>query len=439
MEEGTGTTLGQRIKAARKACGLTQAALSAPDLSASYISMLEHDKVRPSLATLRILADRLRQPLVTFLDSPPPPAEQAVVILGRADSLLRQHRFTEAAEAFDAAAPAARESGDPILPLRAALGLGQALAGLRQFDLAEPHLTRAQALAEASGQSAWIGAVANALGFLAFRARRFPQAREIFQAGVDRLRVGEGDEPETLGKLLSNLGRVYVELGLPAQAMQCLHDASALLSRAADPAHRALLLFNLGIASEQQRSYAQAQAYLEQAEALLRVQENLRLLGMVKRSLGMLQGELGHLPEAGIQLSDSLHLARQSHDDEGAAQTLVELARVRARRGDVEQARRDAAEAEALARRIGDDAEAARAAAADAEALHAAGRLGEAGDRYHAAMEMFERLGMAADLARVCRDLGRLRLAQKRYEEAARHLARACDLQPHAPLAAVVP
>jgi len=64
--------------------------------------MIEHDRVRPSLATLGVLAERLRRPLHALIDAPPPPAELAGVVLRRAESLLRQHRFTEALEAFTA-------------------------------------------------------------------------------------------------------------------------------------------------------------------------------------------------------------------------------------------------------------------------------------------------------------------------------------------------
>ncbi len=390
--------------------------------------MLEHDRVRPSLATLRVLAERLHTPVASLLDAPPPPAEQARAIIQRGESLLRQHRFTDAHEVFTAGASAARESGDTRLQIRVELGVGQALAGLRQFDLAERHLAQGRSMAESASDVELTAAAANALGFLAFRARRFAQAREIFQSALDLLNASGAHDSETRGKLLANLGRVYVELGLPAQAIQCLREGALALRNASDPVQRALLLFNLGVAAERQRAFAESHAYFDQAETLLRVHENVRLLGTVKRSLGLLHLEEGRLVDAERELIESRHLAQQSHDDEGTAQTLVELARLRARTGAVDAARRDAAEAEAIARRIHDDAEAARAAAADAEALWAAGQLDLAISRYTEAIDVFERLDMAADLASACRDLGYLRLALGEHDAAARHFARAFDL-----------
>ena len=61
-------TLGAQVRTLRKARGLTQRALAGPDRSVSFISMLEHDRVRPSLATLRLLAERLAVPLTTLLE-----------------------------------------------------------------------------------------------------------------------------------------------------------------------------------------------------------------------------------------------------------------------------------------------------------------------------------------------------------------------------------
>jgi tetratricopeptide (TPR) repeat protein len=411
---------------------MTQVELGGSQLSPSYISMIEHDRVRPSLAMLRVLADRLGRPLSAFLDAEPLPGDEAGALLTRGESLLRQHRFPEALDTFRSAAEATDRSGDLKLRVRLMLGEGQALGGLRRFVEAAGPLAGAHAVARDIGDPELLASCANALGFLTFRRRRFAEAREIFQEGLDRLRAAGLDRSEPGAKLLANLGRAYVELGLPAQAMDCYRAAGEALSSAADPSHRALLLFNMGVAAERQGSFSQAQAYLRQAEELLRLLENQRLLGMVKRSLGILSLEQGGLDAAGADLEESLRLARGARDDEGTAQTLVELARLRARRGDVREARRDAAEAAAVARGIQDEAEVARAAAADAEALAAAGQHRAAARRYEEAIGAFERLGMLGDLVRAFRDLGFLFLRVRRHEAAARQFARAFDLQTRA-------
>lgn len=395
--------------------------------------MIEHDRVRPSLATLGVLAGRLHRPLSELLEDAPPPLEQAGVAVRRAEALLRQHRFDEALELSQAASAAAGDGGDPHLRVRAALALGQALAGLRRLGDAEGPLQDARGLAESLADLDLIAQAANALGFCAYRARQFARARALFQEGVDRLRGAGVQDGESLGKLLSNLGRVYVELGLPVQALECLREALGILGRAADPAHRALLLFNLGVAAERQQAFAEADGYLLQAEALLRLHENLRLLGTVKRSTGILRLGQGRLDEAERELLESRRLAAQCGDVEGEAQTLVELARLETQRSRPEAAQALAGEALALARRIDDEAEAARAIAADAGARRAAGRLDEAAARYAEAITAFERLAMASELSEACRDLGFVLLTLGRHEAAARQFARAFEAQTPAP------
>ena len=422
-------TLGGKLREARKTRGMTQRDLAGDTLSVSFISMLEHDKVRPSLATLRLLAVRLGLPLGGFLESISPVLQQVQSEVQRGDSLLRQHRFTEALEALSAVAAAVERSGDLALRTRAELGRGQALAGLRQFDLAESHLRDAQGLAETGAQPDLIGAVANARGFLAFRARRFIEAREIFASGVSHLRTAGVEAGETLGKLLANLGRTYVELGFPAQAAQYHQEAAQALNQVADPTHRALLYYNMGVASERERSFELARQYFERAAELFALQENLNLLSVVERSRGILFLEQGAHVEARAALTHSLRLARETNDDEGMAQTMVELARVQAATDELPQALQTAMEAEAIAARIGDPAEIGRARAARAEVLWKEGHLREAASGYEAALAMFEQLSMREELARVHRDLGFVLMALGDTAGAAMRFARAFELQ----------
>lgn len=423
-----GLTLGQRLKAARLARRMTQRELGGGSLSESFISMVEHDRVKPSLATLQRLSGRLGEPLTAFLDTPPPPAEQAEVGLRRGEVLLTQHRFTEAVEAFSSVAAPAAASGNVIIQIRLELGLGQGLTGLRQFDLAERHIRSARTLAESSNLPAWVAAAAHAQGFLAFRARRFEEAREVVQDAIVREKES-GEGGEVLGKLYALLGRTDVELGLPAQALDSFREAADRLARAADPSHQALLHYHMGIAYEQQRSLERARWHLERAADLFRLHENLHLLSVAVRSLGILHLEQGDLEGAVGALEQSLHLCAQVGDDEGRAQTLVELARAQVRKGLVDSGRRMAEEARSLAIRLHDDAESARAESALAEAARAEGRLPEATRRLLAAATTFERLKMAADFVRASRDLGFVLMAQGEMEQAAQQFARAFRTQ----------
>jgi hypothetical protein len=62
-------------------------------------------------------------------------------------ALIRQHRFTEAMEAFQAAERGAASDTSQETFFRIQIGVGQALTGLRQFDLAQHHLERGRSRA----------------------------------------------------------------------------------------------------------------------------------------------------------------------------------------------------------------------------------------------------------------------------------------------------
>jgi tetratricopeptide (TPR) repeat protein len=429
-----GTTLGQRIRAARRSRRMTQRELGAGTLSEGFISMVEHDRARPSLATLQLLSERLGEPLTSFLSTPPPAAAQAETAVRRGEALLRQHRFSEAVEAFSAAGRPVQASRDITLRIRASLGLGQGLSGLRQFNLAKPHIDSAQALAESSGLLEWRAAAAHAQAFIAFRSRQFEEARRVLQEAIAGLGKTEDPGSETSGKLHALLGRTFVELGLPAQALESFREARAHLSRAADPSHEALLHYNVGIAHEQQGSLDRAREHLERAANLFRMHENLHLLSVAIRSLGILRLHAGELEEAKTTFEQSLHLCEQVGDDEGRAQTLVELARSQVRLGQIDQGRRTGEDALALAIRLTDEAEAARAQVVLAEAAQAQGRLDESVQRLADAVETFGRLKMAADFTRASRDLGFVLMSQGDMPGAAAHFAKALSYQHPVPV-----
>lgn len=422
-------TLGEKVRQARKSRSLTQRALAGGDLSESFISMLEHDKVRPSLETLRVIAGRLNVPLSHLLDADPPPRKQVTVKLELGKALLRQHRFTEAMEAFQEAERAMAPDSPLEAAFRIQIGLGQALTGLQQFDLAEVHLERGRTLADALGRPDLVARVASATGFLSLRKRDFPTARDAFARGLAAIRSAVPTDAEVEGVLLTNLGRTYSDMGLPAQALECYQEALARLEPLGDVGALGLLHFNLGVAHERQQTFELARVHLEKAAVLFETQENLQLLGTVKRSLGILLINRGRRQEGAEVLQQSLALANRLADDIGRAQTLTELARAAMLQGDLQAARAQAEEAIRLAVKMQDPAEAALTEAVMAAVCHREGRFDEAASRYAYALNQFERLEMAGEVARVSRDYAFLLMELGEEGRAARLFAKAFRAQ----------
>jgi tetratricopeptide (TPR) repeat protein len=420
--------VGAQIRALRKARGLTQKSVAGDDLSVSLISMIEHGRVRPSLGTLRLIAQRLNEPVASLLESREE-APAAEARLTHAEFLLRRHQYTQALEEYEAALGLAATSRDERLVGTAHLGLGEALTLLRQFELAERHLGEAEEYAKTSDDHRFRARLANARGLLAIRERNFSKARAVLREGLDAASQLVPPDRQLEARLLINLGRAYTSLGLPMQALECYEAARPVLETASDPTQLGVLYANTGLACLEQRAFDEAARYLNQAADLFAVQENLQLLGMVKRNLGLVMLDRGAITESEAYLRQSLSIAERLADDAGRAQTLTELGRIALRRGRGEEATALATEAIRLAQRTEDPAETARAQVVRAAASRGRGSIPEALALYQEAIETFRRLEMRKELSEALRDLGFIYLEQGKEGEAASTFAQAFSAQ----------
>src|SRR2546428_6281177 len=80
-------SVGSRLKAARIARGLTQQQLANGVASKGFISLVERDRLSPSLPKLRLLADRLGQPLSHFVHEAVP--QDPVYLLKTAELAIK--------------------------------------------------------------------------------------------------------------------------------------------------------------------------------------------------------------------------------------------------------------------------------------------------------------------------------------------------------------
>lgn len=88
-------TMGQRIRAARVAAGLSQRELAGTEITRNMLSSLEHDAANPSVATLRYLSERLGKPVSFFLGED---GESEAVVAFRDGNYRRCRELLEGAE-----------------------------------------------------------------------------------------------------------------------------------------------------------------------------------------------------------------------------------------------------------------------------------------------------------------------------------------------------
>ncbi len=132
-------TIGQRILEARQEAGMSQRELAGGDMTRNMLSALEHDAAQPSIATLKLLAQRLNKPVSYLLGeptaeecSPIPPARQDFAQGNYAPCLQALERET-APEAV-------------LLKLLSHLALAQQAVDAEEFAKAREHLAQADSL-----------------------------------------------------------------------------------------------------------------------------------------------------------------------------------------------------------------------------------------------------------------------------------------------------
>lgn len=87
--------LGQKLRQARQEAGLSQRQLCGEELTRNMLSQIENGSARPSMDTLRYLAQRLGKPMSFFLD------ENIVVspnqaIMAQVRTLYREKNYSQA-------------------------------------------------------------------------------------------------------------------------------------------------------------------------------------------------------------------------------------------------------------------------------------------------------------------------------------------------------
>ena len=237
--------LGQRLRQARQAAGLSQRQLCGDTITRNMLSQIENGTARPSMQTLEVLAERLGKPLSWFLD-------ENTVLSGNTER-IRQGRAALAAGApllpilGDYAAP--DPVYDPEYRFLLWTGLLREAEAALETDrpiYARELLCRAEALEQEQPLAAFPELSARRLALLS----RAEPIRRISFPSLDTqllLRAEAAEDPARAAALLDacedwesprwNLlrGKCYVSAGCWAEAERCLHKAEAAFPKETAP------------------------------------------------------------------------------------------------------------------------------------------------------------------------------------------------------------
>jgi len=355
-------TFGQRLKQARIARGLSQSEVAAPALTKAFISLLERDGARPSLGTLRHLAERLDRPLVYFLDGlDSRTLERTLRELDERGRLaLSQRRYAAALAVFEEQRDLAERAGVHQAAANANLGIGEALLELHRLPEAEPLLRDALDEARGGGDRLMECRALRGIGLVAHRTGRLHDAVGIYRTALALIPALRKPAPVLHGELLLYLSTMQFRLGQYDESQATAMESLALLQAAA-PASTAEVRMNLGVVHYRTGDYPKALDEYHRALRTAEQYEDLQTTFRVRNNLAMVLIESGQPDGALEHLTLAATMARRLSDVLGECRALTELARCYLALGALAEAREAAEQAVGCSHARGLADEAARA------------------------------------------------------------------------------
>lgn len=396
------TTLGQRLRQARVALGLTQSELADSRFSKQYVSQLERDRLRPTDETLTWLAERLEidaSYLATGVDGRQ--RERLESALARAEAAVESHDYAEAigllAEVKGSLAPDAAAD----LELRMLLAESWARMYIGEMREALPLLGRARELVEDTVFSDVDRAeVLFRLGCCRYRLTSVSTALALFTEALE-LAERSGIPCDRLrSRIFGWRSRCYRRQRDWEAAREDVERALELAEALDDPRATADAYFLGALVAERRGQWVAARAYAERAKALYEQIEDRANTGKLLTTLGGLTFLLGRPDESIPFFKQAFAVALEVGSDADAAQAVSSLAQVHLRTGQVKLAEEQARHAlELLADRVDFIDEVGNAQLVLGRSLLEQGRLDEAAEKFRAAEASFDQLSSASHKA----------------------------------------
>jgi len=398
----TPTTLGERVRAARRELGMSQAQLAGEELTKGFISQIESGLVRPSVRSLQIIATRLGRPLDYFVGDEPLAAAKRV----------RFHRLRSEASAALASAVPARERGALLrLVALADLAAGDAEAVFER-------VSEALRIIDVTVDASEVARLLHLRGQAYLRHGQLGAAVESLEASRDTLDRHEVADPRLRARVLVTLATAYRRLNRAAKALSTYEAALALAARTSEI--RTAAQGYMGIAVSLYDSGELDGAINNYARAL----ELFARLGDTSFELSVLQSlatvhvEQGEIEAARRAAERCLERADAVEDPNMRAIAETILARVALAEGDHEQALCVVTKAESALAALGDERQRADALRVMGLAHHAAGDHAASDRVFRQAVAILTEIKDQPDLAAVASEYARLLRARGDAEAA---------------------
>jgi tetratricopeptide (TPR) repeat protein len=406
---------------------MTQRELAGPNLSVSYVSLLEAGKRSPTAETLRLLAQTLSCDVTELLE--PGEKEQPLgLLLAQADVALEAGQVTDALGRYEQVLTVAPDN--PDLLRRARLGQAQALQRSGRLTEAAKAYERCVRLGEADPANEASLQVYVGWCRCLYELGELVRAAEVGKAALAEFDSAQARESEMSIQLIATVAAVWLELGDLREAERLLDDGLQRASQVRSPTARGAILWNASLLAYERGRYQHALELTEEALRTFRGSPARRYFGMLLGVRGYLLLRLDppRIDEAFDSLSEALTEMTDASDPVDRAYVLTEMCYAHLGRGQAKEAVRAARDAQRL---LGPTTqlEYARASTALAVALIADGASDAANAMLTEAATVLDRLGATrhaarswAELAHALIDSGDPRSANAAYENAIRAL-----------------
>jgi tetratricopeptide (TPR) repeat protein len=404
--------------------GLTQAELAAPDLSKSFISLLETARSYPSVETLLLLAQRTGMSVGgLLLDADELRFDTALSLVSLAQGAV----FSRPAWARVLLRAAEEVLPDMPLRLRAeALTLhGLASAAENRLDEAKRLARQSLRLAE---QAQFVPGKARALsvlGHVALLGREFGEAFKLASQAVAQFRESGALRSELGVTTLIWLGTASVKVGREKYARRIYEKARTLATRLHLRVLEGQGLWGLGRLAWAGGDLGRAAGLILEARLAFEESEDLIDLSEVLLNLGAIYREQGKMDEALAAVRQSIRLIDRLGNLRRRSAAYQEMAQLYLQLGKLDEAQEAAQQALQDAKKVDDRQHRAFSLAVLGRVAAAQGQRNRATRHLREATRLLATLGLTNASAEASRDLNLLLVGATPAAEAEQYLAQA--------------
>ena len=336
--------IGGRLRAARTRAGLTQREVAEGRYTKAYVSALENGLIKPSMAALRFLAERLGTTASDLLSD-----TDGRWTRMEADLRLASGDWATAEDAYRTMLETERpptERGRLLLGQAEALcRLGRPEEAVRVAAEADERLTAGKLTDAARQARYWLASAHH-------QSDNPTEARLL----LERLLAADDDglplQPDFRVRVLVALASVLSQSGEPRRALLFLEEARGI-GADLDDRRRASLMFSLAVGYRATGDMEAAIRTGLQGLALYRASEAIAESASVENELALIYLDLGNVREAAAHAAAARAAFEAAGDEFWLAHVAETEAQIALARGSLDEATERAASAAGLARKTG--------------------------------------------------------------------------------------